>query len=40
MRLSTQTETLDELAVAVDVDISKVAEKTATLTNEQQQATT
>ena len=40
IRLATQTEALDELTVASDVDIGQVAEKTATLTNEQQQSTT
>ena len=39
-RLSTQSETLNELTVASDVDISQVTEKTATLTHEQQQTTT
>src|SRR5215207_2883000 len=39
-RLAAQTETLDELAVAVDVDIGEVAEQTTTLTDEEEQATT
>src|SRR5688572_23970041 len=39
-RSAAQTETLDELAVAVDVDIGEVAEQTTTLTDEEEQATT
>src|SRR5215218_9000160 len=40
LRLAAQTETLDELAVAVDVHVGEVAEQTTTLTDEEQQATT
>src|SRR5688572_5431278 len=39
-RSAAQTETLDELAVARDVDIGEVAEQTTTLTDEEEQATT
>ena len=38
--LSAEAEALDELTVALDVDIRQVAEQTTTLTHEKQQATT
>jgi hypothetical protein len=37
---ATQTESLDERAVPVDVDLLQVSQQAATLTHEQQQATT
>src|SRR5690606_13948998 len=37
---ATQPETLDQRAVAVDVDVLQVSQQPATLTHEQQQATT
>jgi hypothetical protein len=39
-RLAAQTQTLDERAVTRDVDVLQVAQQAATLSNEQQQATT
>ncbi len=38
--LSTQTEALNEAAVALDIYLLQVAEQTTTLTNEQQQTAT
>ena len=40
LSLSAQSEALDQRAVAVDVDVRQVAEKTTTLANQQKQATT
>ena len=40
MQLATNTKTLDESTVAVDVDVGKVSEEATTLTNEEKKATT
>ena len=40
MRLAAQSETLDQRAVTLDVDVLEVAQEAAALSNEQQQATT
>lgn len=40
MRLAAQSETLDESAVTLNVDVLEVAQQATTLTYEQKQATT